>query len=127
MKRNDKGFTMIELILVISLLGILAVVALPRFFNMSTQARQSARDGIVGSVRSGIALWRANDLVTGGPGNYPATLDGVANGACASCFTTVLDQGITDGRWTKAGLVYTYNDGTGTTDYTYNPATGAFQ
>ncbi|MBI2083295.1 MAG: type II secretion system protein [Deltaproteobacteria bacterium] len=127
MRRGEKGFTMIELILVITLLGILAVVALPRFFNMGTQARQASRDGVVASVRSGVALWRANDLVTGGPGNYPTTLDAQADGACATCFGTVLDQALTDGSWTKAGLVYTHNDGAATTNYTYNPATGTFQ
>ncbi|MBI4373559.1 MAG: type II secretion system protein [Deltaproteobacteria bacterium] len=127
MGRNEGGFTLIELILVITLLGVLAVVALPRFFGMQTQARQSSRDGVVASVRSGIALWRANDLVTGGPGNYPATLDAQADGACATCFGTVLDQALTETDWTKAGFVYTHNDGAANTVYTYNPAAGTFQ
>lgn len=127
MRRGEKGFTMIELILVITLLGILAVVALPRFFSMGTQARQASRDGVVSSVRSGVALWRANDLVTGGPGNYPATLDAQADGACVTCFGNVLDQALNEGDWTKAGLIYTHNDGTANTAYTYDPATGTFQ
>ncbi len=132
MRSREGGFTLIELILVIALLGILAVVALPRFVNLTTGARTAARDGVVGSVRSGIALWRANDLVGGGAGNYPATLDANADGACTTCFGTVLEQVVSDTHWTKAGLVYTYDvdgvaGGGDSTNYTYVPATGAFQ
>ena len=128
--REPKGFTLIELVLVITLLGILAVVALPRLFNMTTGARTAARDGVVGAVRSGVALFRANDLVQGGAGTFPATLDVNADGGCATCFTNVLDQPLSDTRWTKAGLAYTYDDGdagTANVTYTYVPATGAFQ
>ena len=130
MKRKSSGFTMIELVIVITLLGILAVVALPRFVNLTTSARQSARDGVVGSVRSGVMLFHANDLATGGAGAFPATLDANANGACATCFSGVLEQPVSDTHWSKAGLVYTYDDGDPATpnlSFTYDPATGAFQ
>lgn len=131
MLRKTKGFTLIELVLVITILGILAVAALPSFINVSTQARQASRDGVSGAVRSGIAMFRANDLVVNGPpGIYPATLDGAANGAASPAnplFTAILSQGISDGRWTRvSGTSYTYNDGTNTFTYTYTPATGSF-
>ena len=96
MKRS-KGFTLIELILVIAILGILAISALPKFLDVSTQAKQASREGVVGAVRAGIALYRANDMVvTGaGPGSYPTTLDSAAAGACAgTCFDTILSNGI---------------------------------
>ncbi len=129
-KMRDGGFTLIELVLVITILGILAVAAIPQFIDVSTKARQSSRDGVVGAVRSGINLFRANDLVANGPpGTYPATLDGAANGAGAPgnlLFGTILQQGIADGSWSKAGLVYTFSDGSTAYNYTYVPATGAF-
>lgn len=131
--KKSKGFTLIELVLVITLLGILAVVAFPRFFNLTTGGRQSARDGVVAAVRSGAALFRANDLVQGGAGAFPTTLDSATNGAASATntfFNNILDQPITDGRWSKAGLIYTYDDGdaaTANVSYTYSPATGTFQ
>ena len=125
---NRKGFTLIELILVIAILGILAISALPRFLDLSTSAEQASRDGVVGAVRSGIALYRANDMVTGGgAGAYPATLGTNGAGACTGCFDTVLSNGIDDASWTKATNAYSFNDGTATTTYNYNATNGTFE
>ena len=132
MVKNNKGFTLIELVLVITILGILAVAALPNFINVSTQAKQASRDGVVGAVRSAVALYRANDLVTvGPPGRYPTTLDAVADATQAApatpIFVSILQQGVSDGSWTKVDAThYTFTDGTTTFTYTYVPATGAF-
>lgn len=131
--QNRKGFTLVELVLVIAILGILAIAALPQFINVSTQARQASRDGVVGAVRSGIVLFRANDLVVNGaPGDWPTTLDAAAASSTASAsnlfYDTVLTQGVADGNWSKGAGVntYVYDDGTTTFTYTYTPADGTF-
>lgn len=54
------GFTLIELILVISIVGLLSAAAIPRYINMQTQARTAKAQSVYGSVRSAAALARAN-------------------------------------------------------------------
>jgi len=65
MKRHEGGFTLIELVVVITLLAILAVVALPRFFSMMGRAGIAAGEGTIGAVRIGTSLSKANRIVQG--------------------------------------------------------------
>ena len=115
-----KGFTLIELVMVIVIIGILAAVAIPRFVDLTNNARTAAEQGVVGGVRGGIYTYFAEHN-----GVYPLTLGG--SGACtvgSPCFLNVLSQGGVTADWSVAGLVYT--GPTGAT-YTYTPATGEFR
>ncbi len=56
---KQKGFTMIELVVVIAILGILAAVALPRFMEASKDAHRAAVAGTAGALASSVALVRA--------------------------------------------------------------------
>jgi len=73
-KSNQRGFTMIELVVVIVILGILAAFALPRYMGLENQARVAALNGMEGSIRSAAnmahGVWLANGNVS------PITVDG---------------------------------------------------
>lgn len=71
----QRGFTMLELVVVIVILGILAAFALPKFMGMEDQARISALNGMAGNVRSAAnmahGVWLANGNTS------PIKVDGV--------------------------------------------------
>lgn len=64
---NQKGFTLIELVVVIVILGILAAVAVPKFVDMQNEAKKAAVEGARGSVKSAVGLVHAKWLAAGEP------------------------------------------------------------
>jgi MSHA pilin protein MshA len=83
-RKVEGGFTLIELVVVITILGILAAFAVPRFASLEGQARLAATQALAGSVRSGASLAHALWLAQGDPGSVAVTMEGqvitIANG-----------------------------------------------
>src|SRR5690554_3984492 len=77
MKTQQKGFTLIELIIVIVVLGILAVTAAPQFFNFSKDARVSAIQGLAGAANSARDIVHGKALIEGKENEADAETAGV--------------------------------------------------
>lgn len=84
---NQKGFTLIELVMIIVILGILAAVAIPKYQDLSSEAKIAAGRSSLGALRSGITIYYANQAVTTGTATWPLLSDLETPG-------TVMAQGI---------------------------------
>ena len=88
MKHQQRGFTLIELVVVITILGILAAFALPRFSGLESQARAATLNGLAGSIRSASSLVHAAWLAGGNSGAASITLEGAVVSTNANGYVT---------------------------------------
>ena len=115
MKRNSKGFTLIELVTVIAILGVLAAMTVPKFFSLQIKAIIEVENQIIGTIRAGLETYGANQIVFAGTKTYPATntalLTAVLNPVPGGwTFTTGASSGtITDDSRSDSTVTYSYS------------------
>ena len=97
--KNNKGFTLIELIMVTIILGILAAVAIPRYMTTVEKAEEAAEDAVINAIKAGLETYAVEQLMDSGRKTWPDNpwdaLDTKPTG-----HTSDATDADTDGEWT---------------------------
>ncbi len=119
-KLGNKGFTLIEIVIVIMLLGIIAIVAIPQFIDMRTEARDEATKAGVAALRSAVSILVGGVAVKENPNlsprTYPSFLEVSGNALLAAApanhakmaGTAIMDKasGFPNNPWTTTNVIH---------------------
>ena len=110
---NNKGFTLIELIMVTIILGILAAVAIPRYTTSVSAAEAAAEDAVISGIRAGLENYATEQLMSNGRRSWPANpFEALATKP--SGYSTDDSNADSDGEWTfhNGHITHQRNDNT---------------
>ena len=120
---RKNGFTLIELIIVMVILGIMAAVAVPRYLDSISNAEEAAEDAVISSIRAGLTQYANNSLYESGRAEWPTNpFDALAEKPVG--YSTDTDDANVDGEWTfSAGRITHQRADNSRFEWSYDPGT----
>jgi len=86
LRKTEKGFTLIELMIVVAIIGILAAIAIPRFADLIRKSKEGATKGNLGAIRSALSIYYGEN-----EGRYPGAVNDGASTSISRLTPTYLD------------------------------------
>src|ERR1700722_18436890 len=122
-KANKRGFTLVELLVVVIIIAILAAIAIPKFTNASLRSKESSLRGELKMLRDGVELYK-NDI-----GGYPAAATDLSATTSPTNYYNPVSSpltSVTSGTWKGPYVSNVDNDPISNTAFSYTYTTGKF-
>ena len=122
-KKLNEGFTLIELVIIMVILGILAAVAVPRLGSTIDSSQEAAEEAVIGSFRSAVELWAMERLAEDGNKYYPADPFDALDDKTENTLKNMDNNGYNYWGYYMNQITHYRNDG-GSRYWSYNSSTG---